>query len=97
MGPSKIASGWKKTRGALHEAGEVETRIAGTSPPVSVAATEIVLALTPGEPVTYGALPSLPADATTMTPRSAALRDATTEGSPGMPKAEPRLMLMTSR
>ena len=49
-----------------------------------------------GEPVTYGLAPSLPAEATTMTPALAALVEATAEGSSFEPKVEPSDMLITS-
>jgi len=50
----------------------------------------------PGEPVRYGLWPSLPADATTTTPAATALLAATASGSSGLPKGEPRDMLITS-
>ena len=61
----------------------------------SCAATEIAPSALAGLPVMYAFGPSLPADATTMTPAFAALVAAAALGSSAPPNGEPSDMLMT--
>src|SRR5882724_3362943 len=62
----------------------------------SLAATLIPPLPVPGEPVTYGLGPELPAEQTTMTPAFAAFVEATALGSSALPNGEPSDMLITS-
>ncbi len=62
----------------------------------SIAATEIARSAAAGEPVTYALGPLLPAEATTTTPASDALFEATESGASGLPIGSPSDMLITS-
>ena len=62
----------------------------------SFAATLITSLPEAGSPVMYAFEPSLPEEATTMTPSCAAFSAATASGESGLPNGEPSDMLITS-